>query len=112
MRTASDDRFSAFPELASKAVGLRRESGEEGECDEISVGVEVNRFYLLVNHANLVARRRQGRQMNAGDRRNEVSFVPVPVPGHVNDHDLDAEGSPIRRIMLRVRFGSPLRISD
>ena len=46
--------------------------------------------------------------MNTSDRRNEVSFVPVPIPGHVNDHDLDAEGPPIRRIVWRARFGSPL----
>jgi hypothetical protein len=83
----------------SKAVGLWRESGEEGECDEISVSIEVNRLYLLVNHTNLVVRRRQRCQMNTSDRRNEVSFVPVPVPGHVNYHDLDAERLPTRRIM-------------
>ena len=106
VRTACDDRFSAFSEFVSKAIGLRRESGEEGERDEISVGVEVNRLHLLVNHTNLVARRRQGCQMNTSDRRNEVSFVPVPIPGHVNNHDLDAEPFPIHCIVWRARSGS------
>ena len=39
--------------------------------------------------------------MNTGDRRNEVSFVPVPIPGHINDNYLDTEGPPLRRIMWR-----------
>ena len=60
VRTACDDRFSAFSEFVSKAIGLRRESGEEGERDEIGVGVEVNRLHLLVNHTNLVARQASG----------------------------------------------------
>jgi hypothetical protein len=46
--------------------------------------------------------------MNASDRRNEVSFVAVLVPGHVNDHYLDAEGPRIRGIPWRGRFGSRL----
>ena len=60
VRTAGDDRFSAFSECVSQAIGLRRESGEEGERDEICISVEVNRLHLLVNHANLILRRRQG----------------------------------------------------
>jgi hypothetical protein len=42
--------------------------------------------------------------MNTGDRWNEVGFVPVLVPGHVNDHDLDAEGPSIRSTMGWDRF--------
>ena len=93
VRTAGDDRLSAASEFVGKAVGLRRESGKEGECDEIGVGVEVDRLHLLVNHTNLVARRRQGRQMNTSDRRNEVSFVPCSYAGHVNDDDLNFHGA-------------------
>src|SRR4051812_43136762 len=108
MRTARDDWFSAFSELVSKTVGLWREAGEEGECDEISAGIEVDRLYLLVNHTNLVVRRRQGCEMNTSDRRNEVSLVPVPVSGQVNDHYLDTEGTPFRRTMWRGQLGFPL----
>ena len=60
VRTACDDGFSAFSEFASKAIGFRCESGEKGECYEVSVGVEVNGLHLLMNDTNLVARRRQG----------------------------------------------------
>jgi hypothetical protein len=47
--------------------------------------------------------------MNAGDRRNEVGFVPVPVPGHVNDHYVDAERLSVSPVSWRSRFRSPLR---
>jgi hypothetical protein len=42
--------------------------------------------------------------MNTSDRRDEVSFVPVRVPGHVNYHDLDAERPSIPRIVLRSPY--------
>ena len=44
---------------------------------------------LLVHDAHLVLRRRQRRQVDAGDRRDEVLLVPVAVARHVHDDDVD-----------------------
>jgi hypothetical protein len=54
MRAAGQNTLSPHPEFVSEAVGLCRESSEEGESNEISLGIEVDWFNLLVNNPNLI----------------------------------------------------------
>ena len=74
VRAAGDNRLSAFSEFVSKAIGLGRESGEEGECYEISVGV--------VSQS----------AAPAGESHERSQLHARADTGDVNNHDLDAEG--------------------
>jgi hypothetical protein len=44
--------------------------------------------------------------MNARDRRDEISFVPEPIPGMVDHHDIDGEHVLAGGAVCRDQFGS------
>jgi hypothetical protein len=104
VRSSCHHQLAAPLELGRQAVGLGREAAEEGEGDEVGVGVEVNRLDLLVDDSDLVLRRRDRRQMDARDRRHEIDFVAPLVPLDVDDHDVDPHAAPPFRLYTTKFF--------
>ena len=87
--TAGDDDLSAALEFGREAVGFRRKTAEKGQRDQVRVRIEPNRLDLLVDYSHAVFRRRDRRQVNAGDRRHEVHLVSPFIALDVDDDDVD-----------------------
>ncbi len=86
MRPASDDAHAEGAVAIGERVGAAREAGEERERDHVRRGVDGDRAHLLVEELDLVLRRGDRREVNPGDRRDEVKAVAPAIAGDVT-HD-------------------------
>jgi hypothetical protein len=71
-------------------VRAPREAGEEGDRDDVDVGFDRHGTYLLVHDVHdLVFGRCDRREMDAGDRWDEIEAVTVSITRGVTDDDAD-----------------------
>lgn len=93
MRSTSHNTLTAFLKLAGEPISFRGETTKKGECDQICRGVEVDRFNLFVNDADLITRRSDRSKVDARDWWDEMSFVAEQIALHIDDYDFNSQAS-------------------
>ncbi len=96
-RYVRSTRHNGFPptaKLLRKPISFRGETAEERKHDHISICIEINRLYLLMNYSDIMFSRCQSREMVAGNRWGEMLFMTTFVALDIDHNNVNVHKSP------------------
>ena len=106
---ARNDAFTAFVELACKAIGFGGKPTKKRKRNQICWSLKINRFDLLVDNSNLPTWGSDRSEVDASYWWNEMSFVAVSIPFHIDDDDIDVQdGYPLHETKRLQSSGTPI----